>query len=124
MAIEHELHCIGFFGFGSGYVGPGKAGHGDMPMYCNTCSMKEGCWQKHRDRMNKMFPALAEEIERLVKSGMSGPELVKHWFRTYKTADPYMAGMLGNLQDGASVKATGKPTDRQEATLPYPFVVH
>jgi hypothetical protein len=55
-----------------------------------------------------------------------GPALVRLWQLEMNTngADPYTTVMMGNIEDGVSVREIGKPKDRKEFTSPWPFRVH
>lgn len=122
MDVEKELNCEGYFGFGGGYV-MGKRGK-PLPgeaSYCNTCPLKDSCWTKHKERCATIVPAVVAAFEEMAKM-MKGPELVQTWWQIYDAPDPYTTILVGNMKDGTAVAVTGKPKDRGQNTLPWPFV--
>lgn len=119
MTFEEQTQCKGYFGFGSGLnILKGQTG------YCNLCSLKNECWDVHKERMAALFPELTEVFEKKVKELEAvgkGHEIVAWWAKKYQTYDPYVTGMVGNMEDGALIKYGGKPKNRGLGTLPYPF---
>ncbi len=114
MSIEKEFNCLGYFGFGNGISAVRKKG-----AYCNACPMAKSCWEIHRARCKEMFPDACALIDKLA-SEPDGQKKIGEFIRKHK-AEPYMSVMMGNLEDGMHVINTGKPKDRGELTLPYPF---
>jgi hypothetical protein len=70
-----------------------------------------------------MVPDAAACFDEMAKEA-GGPEAVRRWAKKFGMADPYMTVVCGNIEDGSSVALSGKPVDRGEFTLPYPFVTH
>lgn len=125
--IDLEFNCVGYFGFGSGVsisrsmTALDKVGFTaphSKEGYCNKCPLSAKCWDKHREKVKSVVPELAEYIDYICREP-SKKEYQK--FMNSGGADPYLSIMMGNLQDGATVVATGKPVNRGEMTLPYPF---
>lgn len=126
MLIETEFNCLGYYGFGSGVMFSRELTKADresaqpkMAAYCQGCTMKDACWQIHRERVQKFVPDLAKFIDDLGKEPNGSEKIVA--FIKENGTKPYMSIMMGNMEDGAFVVSTGKPKDRQEMTLPYPF---
>ena len=115
MTIDQEFNCIGYFGFGNGVSMARKQGNA----FCNGCTMGKACWEAHRARCKQMFPDLCAHIDELGKQP-NGQKLIMEFIKKHKT-EPYMTMMMGNLEDGMFVVSTGKPKDRGDATLKYPF---
>src|SRR5687768_11105605 len=66
--LEERLNCHGFFGFGGGYeLGISRAKAAPQgEIYCNrTCSMSASCWNRHRERIQILFPELTAEMDRI-----------------------------------------------------------
>lgn len=115
--IEEVLYCKGYYGFGGGYL---MAVSHQKELYCNRCPEAQPCWDKHRLRTKRLFPTVTEAFDRLV--AMVGTEkAIPAWYNETQTADPYIAVMGGNIEDGGAVALTGKVKPRGEGTLVYPF---
>ena len=116
MTFEEKEQCKGYYGFGIGYhVNTESRG------YCEICPLKQTCWEAHRERCRQFFPDVCKLVDEKAKE-IQGPELVKCIMKEIGL-EPYMNTMAGNIEDGAWVKATGKPKDRGPYTIPYPFNV-
>jgi hypothetical protein len=121
--IEMEFNCLGYYGFGGGVVlgrnGPQREG---SQLYCATCPLRSPCWEAHRENMQRQYPGLVEEFQRLLSKHLGRGDLaVKEHTELHGQPDVYSTVMMGNIEDGCYVAATGKPKDRGAATLPYPF---
>lgn len=120
---EEFLRCLGYFGFGGGWAMTadsfyhGKKGE----MYCNACPVAKACWDKHRERVKKLYPAMVERFEELIAEHKGNGQAAAYAMIREYGIEPYMAVMMGNVEDGASVGAGELPKDRGDATLPYPF---
>lgn len=113
-----KFGCEGYFGFGGGYyIGRYKA----PESYCNRCPKAQSCWEKHRERVRRMLPVMCDAADELLREGLKGPEFAKTYQERYGTPLPDVLIMTGNLEDGISVALTGKPKERHELSLPYPF---
>lgn len=125
MTIQQEFNCLGYYGFGNGVefsrkmtkqaeAGVPVSGQGiDI---CSTCVMGQACWAAHRGRVAEMVPDIVKAAEEHYKNGGDLNAFVKK-----HGTEPYIAVMTGNMEDGGFVASTGRPKDRGEATLPYPF---
>lgn len=104
--VEDELNCLGFFGFGGGYLFAKPPGRPDS--YCNTCVRHQECWDKHRERVAREAPEAVKYFLEMVDT-WGGPQAAKKWFETFGQADPYILVMYNNIQDGVDFARTGKP---------------
>lgn len=122
---EEVLECLGYFGFGGGWVGGRMALKGQQPTgesYCVYCPLNNDCWQRHENRVRSMFPNVAKALDGLAgETGLHGQKLHLEFERRFATRSPVMAVMAGNIEDGLAVGAGGFPADRERFTLPYPF---
>jgi len=118
--IEDRLGCEGYFGFGGGWAMVNVIVKHGNALYCNRCPKGQSCWTAHKKRVALLVPGLTAEFERRAQK-MQGPELVRAWFDEFKCTDPYTTVMGGNIEDGILVAMEGKPKDRGENTLPWPF---
>ena len=90
--IETYLNCQGYYGFGGGWLSgkdPRARSTGSYSagseVYCGRCSLKQACWEAHRERVAGFFPDAVAEFERRAET-TTGPELMKQWYRDYETA--------------------------------------
>ena len=113
--IEEEHNCLGYFGFGSGV----SLNTGFMMAYCNGCPLSVACWETHRNRVQEIFPDIAAKIDELGKE-KDGTQKIIEFVKKHKT-EPYIAVMQGNMEDAGLILSTGKPKDRKQFTLKYPF---
>lgn len=135
---EERLGCEGYYGFGGGYVSVKmrewlpSSGPGKQQIYCNTCPLRNECWQKHLDRVRKIFPALTEYFDKFMDEARENDDdrhPMMQWQEHLKEqgeemVEPYTQIMMGNMEDGMAVAMGGEPKDRGDHTLPYPFIKH
>jgi hypothetical protein len=122
-SLNKELNCFGYYGFGGGYNIAKKKQYGLV--YCNICSQSSECWQKHRERVDQLYPEVTKAFNCLVEQfGGNGQKAEEEWVKMYQTADPYILVFSGNMQDGGAIAAGKKPMERGAATLNYPFIVN
>lgn len=117
---EQILGCVGYYGFGGGWV----SAKSDIPgeSYCVRCPAREECWTRHEARVTAMFPEISLSIEKLsADTGKRGMELHAEFERRWRTQSPSISVMRGNIEDGISVGDGGFPANRDRFTLPYPF---
>lgn len=113
MNIEDEIACIGYFGFGGGVLmsRDKAAGKHSGVIYCSfNCKTAGPCWDKHKQRVSRLFPDVSAETDRMQLLGVpsAGP-------------NPYTMVVSGNIEDGIEVGEGRKPIDRGRATISYPF---
>ncbi len=113
MNIEDEIGCIGYFGFGGGVniARERVAGSQGGIIYCSFhCKQAGPCWDKHKQRVARLFPELAAEVDRMHRIRMPT-----------EGADPYIMVATGNIEDGIEVGEGRQPINRERATIRYPF---
>lgn len=118
MTIFEQLKCEGFYGFGIGWNL-----HRNLKLaedICQNCEKADSCWKLHKERVASIVPDLVAHFEEMAKT-YKGSELTKKWNEIYGVADPYLSVVIGNIQDGSYCALTGRPKDREEFTVPYPF---
>ena len=124
-APEQILECIGYYGFGGGWVGGQQELRGQRATgesYCTRCPLSTECWSRHEARVRKMFPGAYKALDSLAgMTGLHGMVLHHEFERRWKQTSPSMAVMRGNIEDGLAVGAGGFPADRDKFSLPYPF---
>ncbi len=133
MTIEKELNCMGYYGFGNG-IEISRMKRDDItpepgsPAYCGRCPLGQKCWEKHRERVRVMLPDLSAAFDEVAARHKGNPKgMMEEWtfiVKSDKQPDPYTTVMGGNMQDGCYVVATGRPKDREEGTIPFPFITH
>lgn len=135
MSIEDEFKCKGYWGFGNGIelsrhlekpgaLPPYKDPTLSRGMYCSRkpdgCAISLECWTAHRERVDRMFPAMAERITEIIAEVGSGKPAFKKVIEEFGT-DPYTTVLMGNMEDAQFIANGQPPSDRKEWTLPYPF---
>ena len=118
MNLETSLNCLGYHGFGGGYMHEDKPKH----FYCNTCPLTQACWERHKKRTAELFPEATAVFDALVEEhGGNGVKAADAYHRKYGQSPPYMVVNFGNVEDGIRVRADLGVADRGPCTLPYPF---
>lgn len=118
MALEDDLGCFGYFGFGGGYARV-KFGVPDdtTELYCSDgCGLRKSCWEAHRQRTRELFPEmtnLAEDVARTHR----GDAYVQEWLRRTEQdagnfVEPFCSVVAGNIEDGGRVAAGQDPKAR------------
>ena len=114
--FEEKHKCKGYYGFGTGYnLQHGKEG------YCNNCPLNDKCWEAHGDRVRQAMPELTAIIDKKSDELNDTHKLMLWIQKNLKGADPYIAVMMGNIEDSKLIELGGKPKHRSFLTLPYPF---
>jgi hypothetical protein len=103
----------------------GKHPGSEQTAYCNNCPSGPSCWQDHRTRVRELFPditALADEIAKTHQ----GPAYIEEFKRqtgqegaTFQ--EPYLAVMMGNMEDGGRVQGGLPPKERGAWTTKWPL---
>ncbi len=107
--IEREFKCLGYYGFGNGVSAARQ-----RRAYCTACPMAQACWEIHRARCRKFYPDACALIDEL-GAKPDGQKKIGAFIRKHKT-EPYMAVMMGNLEDGMHViNSTFSPNDAKHA---------
>lgn len=121
--LEETLHCMGYYGFGGGYLlgqrGPAEAFEG-QELYCGRCPKSQACWDAHRARVKSAVPEACQAFEDLVAE-VGSQKAVAQMLAEFQQADPYSTVMMGNLQDGSRVANKMAPMDRERFTIPWPL---
>jgi hypothetical protein len=120
------LQCVGFYGFGGGWLLARMGIPGEMNnLYCNTCPAKKACFDAHKTRVRLLDPDTMAEYDQLAsdaaQNGVASEDIVMHVVEAMGI-DPLMMVATGNVEDGFSVGNGGKPEWRGPFTVPYPFV--
>ena len=123
-ALHEELKCFGYYGFASGYSLSKYGPAGDFnKLYCDKCPLKNDCWERHKERARKFFPASTEIIDRLASKGLGSKELweeyVKETEQTWEEGvfEPYQTIMGGNVIDGGNLASEVPFLDRGRVSL-------
>lgn len=109
--IEEKHNCLGYFGFGTGISLPVS-----KTAYCNGCFLSKACWEAHRARAKQGFPDLANHVDEIGTDKKAYSKFINEG-----GVDPYLTMMMGNIEDSMAITLTGKPKDRGQYTLKYPF---
>jgi hypothetical protein len=128
MRIEDELKCIGYHGFGAGYVyakanATENQSHSGQDSYCaKQCKLATECFQRHYQRINFIAPQAAVAFDKL--RGIYGEEHArKLWQKRNPNVfyDPYTFYMMANLESGFHYALHGetKPQGRFTVKLPH-----
>lgn len=124
-APEQILGCVGYYGFGGGWVAgqqelKGQKATGES--YCVRCPLATECWNRHESRVRQMFPGAVKALDHLAgMTGLHGIVLHQEFERRWGQTSPSLAVMRGNIEDGVLVGAGDFPVERGTYTLPYPF---
>jgi hypothetical protein len=125
--IEEEFNCFGHWWFGNGIAmgrfletTDGKLTEPVQATYCNKCPMSQACWERHREFCREKFKDLMVMIEKMLALNDNRKEY-RDFINEHKGGDPMIQVMVGNMEDAMHILATGKPKDRGELTLKYPF---
>ena len=126
--LSKLLGCFGYNGFGSGYA-VAKFGQPDdtQLLACGRCDRAAACWDRHRERVRGLLPAMTEIADAIAASGVTGEDYIKEFQRQigekdpHQIVEPYLLVMMGNMEDGNYVAGTGKPVHRKETSLTWPL---
>jgi hypothetical protein len=102
------------------------AGRSDKAAYCNSCPVNTGCWDRHRAHVREYVPALAALADDISKTHQ-GMDYIREFQKQTEQTDggsftePFMAVMMGNMEDGARVAGGFPPKERGTSTLTWPL---
>lgn len=124
--LEDQLGCFGYYGFGSGFALSAYGPPNDTNLlYCNRCSQKETCWERHKQRCRELFPDLCKLVDRLAERYQGQELLDKFCEETQQDIngfyEPYMIVFGSNTKDGANLACDLPFEDRKEASLIWPL---
>ena len=128
MDIEQEVHCLGYYGFGSGWAiaRSNQSPYHGQPAYCNTCKRNRECWNLHRGRVHQIVSDLSREFDSLAEL-YGGPIAVNIFKQRHFCYDPYTTSYVINMQS-ASYYFHNRPLPdafiEDPLTPVYPFTVN
>ena len=128
--IQEFLNCLGFYGFGGGWVAaqPSRRRE-DGSIYCDHCPLGQDCWTKHLERTRLLLPCTSAVFDEIAeRHGEDVAATFSEWAKVSKTTkpgdavpDPYLFTMMYNMEAGAAVALGKKPKDSGRFSLTWPL---
>jgi hypothetical protein len=127
MRIEDELHCIGYHGFGAGYIyakanATEEQSHDGSKSYCaKECKVAAECFQRHWKRTNLLAPQATLAFDKLCIA--YGEQHARKMWRTRNPTvfyDPYTFYMMANLESGFHYAQHGETKPQGRFTIKLP----